>query len=1251
MAFIPSSTAAATLSMPGETLPPSPPVAAAGAGAPSHIGRFQIRQRLGEGAFGVVYRAHDPQLDREIALKVAKPDQLSSAKRVERFLREAKAAAQLRHPHIVPLHEAGRDGDHYYIAAAFISGQTLEQAIEAQRFDFQRTAQVIRQLAEALAYAHAQGIVHRDVKPANVMLDDKGQPLLMDFGLAARQEGAEKLTQEGAILGTPLYMAPEQARGQSGDPLPASDQYSLGVMLYEMLCGQTPFSGPPEIVIFNHLNVEPMSPRQTNQQVPRDLETICLKAMAKQPGERYADCQALADDLRRWLEREPILARRLGLGERAVRWVRKEPKLAGAVALVIATVLTALLMIADSRDEAVKSAEREKKEKKEKADALIAKERALEKEKEAKGKEKDAREKADLRLAMSYLDQGVADGDAGRQFLGVFRLSEAYSLLPPEHSLRASARLMLADRYQRTGMVIPHDAATARVALSPDGQSILAGSEDGVARLWDVKSGKPVAEFRGQKGRIGAVAFSPGSKRVLIGNEQQSAQLWDVGTGKPLGQRLHPQGNVVVAVFGQDGKTLVTGGYDKTARLWNAATGEPLNEPLVHNGLVTVAALSPDGKTLWTGCELNPQKFGERGYSELRLWDVATGKPLTEPLRQESWIRHLSFTPDQRSILVDSQPVARLLDATTGRPRETPAGFGASSVSIAAMSPDGRTVATVGPDRAVRLWDAATGQARGESLPHENQIRCVVFSPDGRLLLSAGDDKTARLWDVVTGQSVANPFRHEAVVGAAAFSADGTSVLTACSDQTVWRWDVTTGMVLGDAVPRLVPTLALAFSSNGNTLVAGGYAGNAHLWDLTTGKPLGEPLRHKGPVRAAAFSPSGRTVITSCQLPSTGEAWLWDTSSGKAIAGPLRHRGWIHWVAFSPDGTTCLTGAIDRVQIWDAATGKPRASLQHPKELSADILAFAMSANGKLVLTGGFDGTARLWDAASGKAVGKPLAHDSHVLAVAFSPDGQTVVTGGQDRKARVWEVATGTLRLESLHQGGVNVAAFSPDGSLIATAGGDKAVHLWSATTGKPATQPLQHTDSLKSLAFSADGRVLLTWVENTRTARLWDTTSGKPLATPVGMDGTVTGIALSPDGKAVATGGPDGTARLWPIEPLPFPDDPKIVSLLVADRTALSRGSTDVIGPLPYTGRLQRRKELLSSAADTADAHDKSVGRRDLRWHRYQAEAAERSGHWYAAAFHLGYLMRDDPTNAEWRTRREQVVARTPIVPPLPK
>ena len=312
------------------------------AAAKSHIGRFTLRGRLGAGAFGEVYRAYDPQLDREVALKVAKPAALSTPERKQRFLREAKAAANLRHPNIVPLFDAGEADGHSFIASALIRGRTLEAEIAeaaGKPLELGRAATVIRRLAEALGYAHKQGITHRDVKPANTLVDESGEPHLLDFGLAARDGDDGLQTQEGLVLGTPAYMSPEQAAGNSAEATVACDQYALGVMLFEMATGRRPFAGAMDSMLFSHIHTTPPRPRSVNPAVPRDLETVILKCLEKEPAKRYPSCESLAEDLRRFGAHEPVTARRIGPFERTARWAKRNPAVAGSLAVAALALL------------------------------------------------------------------------------------------------------------------------------------------------------------------------------------------------------------------------------------------------------------------------------------------------------------------------------------------------------------------------------------------------------------------------------------------------------------------------------------------------------------------------------------------------------------------------------------------------------------------------------------------------------------------------------------------------------------------------------------------------------------------------------------------------------------------------------------------------------------------------------------------------------------------------------------------------
>jgi serine/threonine protein kinase len=276
------------------------------------LGRFRIVCVLGKGHHATVYRAYDSVLERAVALKVPRQGLLRSAKALERFLGEAKALARLRHPRIVPVYEAGCSGSRHYIAMALIEGRSLSAQISDHPLELERATEIIAELAEALAYAHSQGVVHRDVKPANIRLDDHGAVYLMDFGIAYRPDSGEIPLPPGMILGTPAYVAPEQAQGGQSDVLPASDQYSLGVVFYELLCGRPPFCGPPSYVLFRAIHHDPPSPQSVAPRVPRALASVCLKALAKRPEDRYANCQQFAEDLRRWLRGETPQAYRRG---------------------------------------------------------------------------------------------------------------------------------------------------------------------------------------------------------------------------------------------------------------------------------------------------------------------------------------------------------------------------------------------------------------------------------------------------------------------------------------------------------------------------------------------------------------------------------------------------------------------------------------------------------------------------------------------------------------------------------------------------------------------------------------------------------------------------------------------------------------------------------------------------------------------------------------------------------------------------
>ncbi|HEY7327878.1 MAG TPA: protein kinase [Gemmataceae bacterium] len=1084
---------------------------------------YEILGELGRGGMGVVYKARQKNLDRLVALKMILAGAHAGQRQRERFRGEAEAAAQLQHPNIVQVYEIGEHERCPYISLEYIDGRGLHDVLCKGPMPPLEAAALVEQLAHAVQYAHQRGIVHRDLKPSNILLTQEGTPKITDFGLAKRLEGGTSNTRTGDIVGTPSYMAPEQASGESREIGPGTDIYSLGVILYEMLTGKPPFEGTSAFdTVYMVITSEPERLSRRNPSVPLDLETICLKCLEKDPAKRYASARALAEELRRFQRGEPIEARPVGWLERGVKWVRRRPAVSALLALLLVSLLSLLIggWVA--------------------AINLYQGNEALKAEK---------RKHADL-----VLFSGTHFLQEGDLFASLVWFARALNLETDEarieaHRLRLAAVLRDCPRLSQMWF---HSDNVTDVTFSSDGRWVLTASSDRTARVWDAISGKARFDPPLQhNSAIYCASFSPDCSRIVTASADETARIWDAATGRSIITLEGHRDEVRDAHFSPDGKQVVTGSDDKTARLWDASTGKLLHAPLKHDGAVIHASFHPDSKRVLTASTDGSARIWQIGSDSVK--EVAR-------MRHDAGLTHASFDRAGKLVATASEDgTARVWDSVNGEPITAPLRH-YGPVQFVCFRPDGQQLATSCAAHKAWVWDTRTGLTLLPPLLHNSNVSCVVFSPDGTRLLTASDDNTARVWDSANGRPLTPPIQHNGTVFRCSFSPDGRRIATADKDTTARVYDLVPQRPPQPPLEHGKPLWQATFDPKGDRVLTAN-TDTARIWDAKTGKSLIVLGGHKGSVFQANYSDDGSRIVTAS---ADATARVWDAATGDAITTLSGHAGPVLTALFSPEGRRVLTASADATaRIWDAATGQTLLILgnresQHRRE----ILDAVFSPDGRRVATASGDETARIWDAKNGDPIGKILQHQRRVVRVAFSPDGRRLATASFDQTAQIWNAETGAALLDAplLHPGPVRDVSFSPDGLVLLTACEDNTARFWNVESGEPLLQPLQHNGSVTMARRSRDGKWIVT-ASDDNSGRVWDAATGEPLTPALKHRGwgRITYATFNPACDRVVTASEDGTAQICELDSkdLPKGDLEPLAELLGGNRIGANAGS----------------------------------------------------------------------------------------------
>jgi WD40 repeat protein/predicted Ser/Thr protein kinase len=1002
------------------------------------FGDYELLEEIGRGGMGIVYKARQVNLDRLVAVKMLLFGPLAQSEQVQRFRTEAAAAASLQHPNIVAIHEVGfREGQHFF-AMDYVAGRSLAEIVREGPLPPRRAAGYVKTIAEAIQYAHERGILQRDLKPSNVLIDANDQPKVMDFGLAKRLEKDTELTLSGQVLGSPNYMPPEQAAAHRGLVGKWSDVYSLGAILYHLLTGRAPFVAPTVAEKLQQVqNAEPVSPTVLNPHMPSDLNTICLKCLEKESARRYQTARELAEDLGRWLRQEPILARPIGPVGKVWRWCRRKPLVASLTAAIVLAILVGFAGVTWQGQRASK-----------------------------------ARDMAQGRLyaaQMKLAHAAFKDGKTG----GALALLRARQPARGEPDFRGFDwrylyRLCLSTPSE---VLATNAGGYQSVDYSPDGRTVAFGTGEGTVEIFDLNSRQRIKCWQAHAGPIDYLTFYPKNNNWLgtVSGDDGILKLWDILREHALFSTNVSRGVFADFAFSPGGRFLAA--RDPNARsvdLWEFHTGAPGAEPALtlktNLPFLGPAGFSPDEHSLVV---CNQMEGGSA--NNVALYDLVDGGLTSFPVVHVNFIMAAAFAPDGGTLATGGADERLVLWDVRRRTNLWIERSDFIAVTSLAFTPDGRCLFTSSYDQNLRSWRVEDPTQSRAWPGHSAGVNRLAIAPDGRSLASASEDGTARIWHFSTPdfasalppheefttlfppQDMPSAEREQLVIFAVAVSPTQDRV-AAAENHRLLLCDLMAGTVLTNVAatnifPGGAPGLGgLTFSPDGRQLAVGSDEGRVAFLDAVTLGPLREPIQlHSNQITHITYALNGSVLVTGGGL-GTGIK-LTDVASGRLITNfsAVEGNSPMQPLVVTRDGQKLATGSPEgRVRVWDIASHQLVASSPWKVRFIADL---AFSPDGKLLAVAEQPGSIVLWDLSGQRQLRKLVGHAGTVNRLAFSPDGRTLASGGMDHTIRLWhpEIDQEVAILKG-HSGWVWCVAFAECGNALLSGSSDGTLRLWRA-------------------------------------------------------------------------------------------------------------------------------------------------------------------------------------------------------------